>query len=669
MSPFTRLLRPLAAALIPAALVAQQPVVARVVVSPAAPRMTAGDTLRLTAQALDAAGHPVPGAIIRFQQAAAQFEAVVDSTGLVRAGAPSTIPVTVSALVAGQKPMIQQVQVTVLPGAAATIEVDPRPTTLLAGQAFRVGAKVFSRAGDERTDAVAWASSKPTVAKVASDGTITGVAPGTATISAAAGSAKGALDVTVVASTLASLTVTPAAPTARTGDVVRFKLSAKDAAGKELKGLSPTWMIAPGKGEIDADGAFVGYDAGTYTVSASLGSRAAQTSITLAPRDVRRPASIVGSIVRSAFPTSEVWVHPNGKVAYLGTHLGGDRVYVVNVGDPTKPAIVDSVIVNARVINDVMTSEDGKVMVITREGADNRKNGIVIATLDDPLHPKVVGEFTDGVTAGVHSAFIYTQPKFGRHVYLTNDGTGALHVIDINDPAHPKEVAQWKTPRSDAGRMLHDIDVRDGLLYGSWWNDGLVILDIGAGLKGGTPSKPAYVSQYKYDLNALYKPVEAVGGPGFVRGTHTAWRHKNYVFIADEVFTMADEAKLFQKQPARAYGRLQVLDVSDILHPKSVAFYEPEYGGVHNVWVAGDTLYMGAYNAGFRAFDISGELRGDLRAQQREIAHVNPSDIGGFIPNSTMTWGVVVKDGIAYVNDFNTGLFLIKIQPKPAVVP
>ena len=34
-----------------------------------------------------------------------------------------------------------------------------------------------------------------------------------------------------------------------------------------------------------------------------------------------------------------------------------------------------------------------------------------------------------------------------------------------------------------------------------------------------------------------------------------------------------------------------------------------------------------------------------------------------------MTWGVVVKDGIAYVNDFNTGLFLIKIQPKAAIVP
>ena len=114
---------------------------------------------------------------------------------------------------------------------------------------------------------------------------------------------------------------------------------------------------------------------------------------------------------------------------------------MINVADPSNPTIVDSVMVNARTINDIMTSEDGKVMVITREGADNRKNGIVLATLDDPLHPKVVGEFTDGVTAGVHSAYIYTQPKFGMHVYLTNDGTGALHIIDINDPAHPKQVA------------------------------------------------------------------------------------------------------------------------------------------------------------------------------------------------------------------------------------
>lgn len=652
----------------PAVLAAQQGPAVKLIVTPAAPRLVAGDSLRLTARAVDARGQTVSGVTIRFQQAAAQFEGVVDENGLVRAGAPSTIPVVVSGLAGtGTQPLIEKLNIEVLPGPAASVSTDRTSAKLLVGQTLVLHGISFSKTGDPRKDPVTWTSSAPGIVAASSDGGIRGVAPGTATVTASVGGIRSTVNIDVVSANISSLTLTPSSPKARTGDVIRFKLSAKDASGQEITGLAPTWLLAPGKGEIDADGAFVGYEAGTYVVFAAFGVRSAQAQVTLTPRDVRRPASVVGSIVRSTFPTSEVWVHPNGRVAYLGTHLGGDRVYVLDVSNPENPTIVDSVTVNARVINDVMTDEAGKILVITRENSDNRKDGIVICTLENPLHPKVVSEFTDGVTSGVHSAYVYTQPKFGTHIYLTNDGTGALHIIDVNDPAKPKEVAQWKTPRSDAGRMLHDIDVRDGMLYGSWWNDGLVILDIGKGIKGGSPANPQFVSQYKYDLNALYKDVEAVGGPGFIRGTHTAWRYQDYVFIADEVFTPDDEAKLFQKQPARAYGRLQVLDVSDIFHPRSVAYYEPEYGGVHNVWVAGDTLYMGAYNAGFRAFDISGELRGDLRAQQREIAHVNPVAVNGFIPNSTFTWGVVVKNGLAYVNDFNGGLFIVKIAPKTVI--
>ena len=655
--------------LLPAALSAQAPTVTRIVVSPSPARLVAGETLQLRAEAVDKDGKPVAGVQIRFRATAAMFEGTVDANGLVSGGAVSTIPVVVSAIQPGVKPVIAQIEVSVVAGPAATIDVAPRSLTLVAAQTTAASARVLSGAGDVRSDRVTWTSSAPSIATVDRDGAITARAPGRATITATSGAATQTLAVTVITDAIRSVSVTPATPNARTGDVIRFKATAKDAAGKEITGLTPTWMFSPGNGAIDADGAFVGYDAGRYTVTALLGTHVARTTVTLTPRDVRRPATLVGSVVRSALATSEVWVHPNGKVAYLGTILGGDRVYVINVEDPSQPTIVDSVMLNARTINDIMTSEDGKVMVITREGADNRKNGIVIATLEDPLHPRIVGEFTDGVTAGVHSAYIYTQPRFGMHVYLTNDGTGALHIIDINDPAHPKQVAVWKTPRSDAGRMLHDIDVRDGMVYASYWNDGLVMLDIGSGIKGGSPSNPQLVSQYKYDLDALYEQVGRVGGSGFIRGTHTAWRHGNYVFIADEVFTMADIMKLEEKQTSRAYGRLQVLDVSDILHPKSVAFYEPEFGGVHNIWVAGDTLYMGAYNAGFRAFDISGELRGDLRAQQREIANVNPSDPKGFIPNNTMTWGVVVRNGLAYINDVNTGLFIVRIEPKAPIVP
>ena len=528
------------------------------------------------------------------------------------------------------------------------------------------GFTVTRAAGDERDDRYTWASSAPGVVRVSATGVVEAVGAGKATITAASGSARGTTAVEVVAGPVAALTLTPSAMDARTGDVIRFKATATNGSGQPIAGLTPTFSFSPGNGQIDADGAFVGYEPGEYVVTASLGTRSTSAVVTLTERDVRRRINVVGRLPRTRFTTEEVWIHPNGAVAYLGSGSGGDVMYAIDISDPSNPVVTDSIVANTRRVNDVMSTPDGKFLVFTREGAADRKNGIVIASLEDPLHPKPIAEFTDGVTAGVHSAFVYKQDKFGTHVYLTNDGTGAFHIIDITDPYHPKQTAEWRTARPDAGRSLHDVDIQNGLAYLSYWNDGLVILDVGNGVKGGSPSNPQLVSQFKYDLNALYKDVERDGGPGFIRGTHTAWRHKDYVIIADEVFPSSAVKGAKDASAFRAYGRLQVVDVSDVANPKSVAWYEPEFGGVHNVWVAGDTLYMGAYNAGFRAFDISGELRGDLRAQKREIAHLNTADMQGHSQNSAMTWGVVVnpKDGLAYVNDMNNGLWIVRLEPR-----
>ncbi|HQR18093.1 MAG TPA: Ig-like domain-containing protein [Gemmatimonadales bacterium] len=627
-------------------------------------QMPAGDTLRLTARALDSLGQPVPDATIRYFGAGGRFEGTVDSTGLIRSGSTGTLAVSVQARVTGTKPVIQRVEVQMVAGPAARIAVAPQVTKLVTGQRLRLSATSYSQAGDERDDTFAWKSSAPGVVKVSADGVLSAVAPGRATVTARTGAAVATVPVQVVANTIARLEVSPSHVDARTGDVIDFAVKAKDAQGKEITGLTPSWSFAPGSGELTAAGRFVGYTAGEYFVTVSFGASSAEAAVTLRPRDVRRPAAVVGRLPRTRFTTEEVWVMPDGKHAFLGSGSGGDVLYAINVSDPAAPVVTDSLVLNTRRVNDVMSTPDGKFIVFTREGAADRKNGIVIASTEDPEHPKVIAEFTEGVTSGVHSAFVYKQDKYGTNVFLTNDGTGAMHVINIDDPYHPKEIAQWRTDRPDAGRTLHDIDIQDGLAYLSYWNDGLVILDVGNGMKGGTPSNPVLVSQYKYDLNALYAQVEAVGGPGFIRGTHTAWRHKNYVFIADEVFPASGVKGAKDAAAFRAYGRLQVLDVSNIEHPKSVAWYEPEYGGVHNIWVAGDTLYMGAYNAGFRAFDVSGELLGDLRAQGREIVHVNTADMDGSTKNMAMTWGVVVKDNLAYVNDMLNGLWIIRIEPK-----
>src|SRR5436853_6730231 len=115
---------------------------------------------------------------------------------------------------------------------------------------------------------------------------------------------------------------------------------------------------------------------------------------------------------------------------------------------------------NARIVNDVMTTEDGKYGVFSREGASDRKNGIVVFDAGDPCHPKPIAEYTETVSGGVHSSYVYQ----GR-AYITDDATGPLRVIDIRDATQPKEVARWEAQQTEAGRDLHDIMSVDRLAY------------------------------------------------------------------------------------------------------------------------------------------------------------------------------------------------------------
>lgn len=633
-------------------------------VEPAEVALEVGDTVRLRVTAQDSAGHAVSDVSVHWFQSGGRFEGKVDSTGLVTGGSTGTL--TVSALVSprsGGSPATGFARVTVLPQPASTLRFDREITKLYAGQSLVAGATPYAANNDRRSDQVLWTSDAPAVLTVTPTGRLTAVRPGRAKVTARAGRASRSFTVTVAPNPVASLQIEPEVASARSGDVVALTFRARNSAGRTVDDIVPEWGLSPGNGQIDSDGRFVADEPGTYRVTASFAGKSTEATVEVRPRDVRRPTTLVGR-VPIKFHAAEFWLHPDGRHGYLSTIA--DRVYAIDVSKPSAPVITDSVVVDARTINDVMTTEDGKYGVLTREGASTRKNGIVILSFEDPAHPKPIAEFTETVTGGVHSTFVYRG-----YVYLTDDATGSLRVIDIRDPYKPRQVARWQTKADEAGNFLHDIDVKDGLAYLSYWNEGLVILDVGNGIKRGSPENPQLVSQYKYDLNSLYREVEAVGGPGFIRGTHTAWRAGKYVFVGDEVFSAKPRATEGGGVIGlgRAFGRLHVIDVSNIAEPKEVAHYEPQDGGSHNVWVAGDTLYMGDYQGGLRVLDISGELRGDLLRQGREIAHVVTGDSSGTVPNAANAWGAIYRNGLIYVPDINSGLWIVKVEPKSELVP
>jgi hypothetical protein len=628
--------------------------IAKVEITPATTEVPVGQAVQLQARALDANGAVVPNARIIWN---ADGEGTIDANGLVRGAFRGPLRVTVMATVPGKTGrVVERLNLRVVPQPASRIVIAPAPERVLVGTRLSLVGTSYSPQNDVRNDVIAFTSSNPRIASVTSDGRLTALAAGQTTITAKAGSATQALTIQVVPNTVSRMALTPEQPTALTGDVVRFKVDAFGAGGRAVTGFPVRWGVAGGAGvaQIDEAGAFVAETPGVYTVTATLGSMSTDAVIRVEPRRVTRGVEVTGRVAID-HPTAEVWPHPGGQCVYLSTI--SDRVYAIDVTTANQPRIVDSMMSNSRIVNDVMTTEDGKYGVFSREGASDRKNGIVIFDASDPCHPKPISAYTETVSGGVHSSFVYQG-----HVYLTDDATGSLRVIDIRNPHEPREVGRWQTQQTEIGRYVHDVDVKDGLAYLSYWNDGLVILDVGNGIKGGSPSNPQFVSQLKYDLDATYARVDQIWGLS-ARGTHTAWRHKNYVFVGDEVYA-ARPYKGMQNGNDLTFGRLHVIDVSDILNPKAVAWYEPTDGGVHNVWVEGDTLYMGAYQGGARMLDISGELRGDLLRQGREISWISTADSMGVKPRATFSWGAVVKNGNIYVPDINSGLWILRLEPK-----
>jgi len=607
-----------------------------------------GQQVKFTAVAKDAAGQIIPGTPSLWF--AAPFDLAGAEDGVVTVYQPGEIRV---GAVIGGKTGYAKITVSAAPPASVDIAA---PTPLVVGASEILVATARNSKGDPQSNApITWTSETPSIASVDKAGAVSGLRPGQAKLRATSSKTSAVVSLSVSKNPVANLSVKADAAQTRTGDVVHFTATGKDSSGGAVAHPFVSWSVIGNGATIYPDGAFLAEDPGTYIVRASSGDRGATTSIVVAPRNVERKLDIVAHVMPKDMQAGEEWIIGNN--AYLSSVA--DKLFVYDISDPSNPKILDTVTVDARIVNDVSTTPDGRIGIITREGASTRKNGIVFLDTSDPTHVRVLSEYTATVTGGVHSAYLNQH-----YAYITDDATGSMRVIDFADVKAPKEVARWQVdaplaktieghfgPMS-AGRYLHDLQVVDGLAYLAYWRDGLVILDVGNGIKHGSPEHPQLVSQFRVNQNELY-------GDGWLAGTHTVFRYKNYVFIGDEVFPAEFELEAKSRIPVR--GIVQVIDVSDLEHPRAVAQYAVPEAGSHNIWVADDILYMGYYNGGGRVVDVSGELRGDLYRQGREIARLWTGDPAGYRVNLPFTWGAQPHNGLIFFNDVNSGLWIVKL--------
>jgi hypothetical protein len=317
-----------------------------------------------------------------------------------------------------------------------------------------------------------------------------------------------------------------------------------------------------------------------------------------------------------------------------------------DVTNPANPVLTDFVEVDARVVNDVKVNRNATVAVITREGASDRRNGIVVLDISDPAHPVIADTYTDELTGGVHNVFFS-----GDILYAIHNGTLDVHILDLSDPTDVEEVGRWGI--DSPGKYLHDIWVVDGLAYVSYWNDGVYILDVGDGRWGGTPTEPVEVSSFAYEEG----------------NTHFAFPYTNadghrYLFVGDEIFGCEDCISRNGHPGDGSRGFVHILDLEDPENLREVARYEVLEAGAHNLWIEDDRMYVAYYQAGLRVVDVSGELRGDLYRQGREMAWFPTGTPEGHVVNSPMAWGPQPFKGHVFVSDLNSGLWVVRLEPK-----
>ena len=551
------------------------------------------------------------------------------------------------------------------------------------GTTVNYSAKIYDEANLIRDDLeVKFSSSNKNTAEFDRFGNLTVKKAGRFTVTAAIENIEKTIKVNSKKNPVKSLKMVAGAKEVRTGDVIKFTAEPLSSRGGVVKDVPVLYSFSgkavytdnfvnnrssesvglPAAGLITDEGKFVAETPGIYTITAQTSGFSAMAKVKVVPRNVQRRIEVVGHGTVSDHHTSDLWVWPGigkhkGKdFAVTGTHSADGEAYFWDITDPSKMAIIDTIKVDARTVNDVKISEDGRVGIISREGASNRKNGLVILDVTDPYNVKITKMYDDNLTGGVHNVFIYKD-----HVYALSAGT-RYDIINISDPANPFRVGSYEldTP----GHSIHDVWVENGIAYSSNWADGVHIVDV-----GGIPQSEQ--SRDKKNFNPFIA-LAGKGSPGnpiklASKSDPNGHNHATFPFVSQSTdrFYMINGDEWAKRIPGSEesiyQGGFHFVDFTDINNPVETAIYQVPEVGSHNHWVEGDILYAGYYYGGIRVLDISGELLGDLYAQGREIAFFEGRDPNGKIPNETNVWGVIPYKGLIYFADHYNGLWAVKL--------
>jgi uncharacterized protein YjdB len=177
--------------------------------------------------------------------------------------------------------------------------VQPSTVDLRVGGTAQLQARALDASGTELTGrTITYATSASGVASVTPAGLVTAVAPGSATITVTSEQRTALVAVTVTPVPVASVTISPAAPSVSLGGTVQLQATTLDSAGRTLAGRAVTWTSSDASiAAVSSAGLATGTGVGTARITATSEGRSATVTLTVLARPV---ASVTLSLPQTA---------------------------------------------------------------------------------------------------------------------------------------------------------------------------------------------------------------------------------------------------------------------------------------------------------------------------------------------------------------------------------
>jgi trimeric autotransporter adhesin len=287
--------------------------VASVSVALGSPQLVVGGNTIATAETRSSTGASLTGRAVSWSSSNAAV-ASVSNTGAITALTPGTT--TIVATSDGQS---GSAVLTVLPVPVATVTVTLAQATLTAGSSTVAIVTLRSATNEVLTERpITWSSSDNAIATVSQSGTVSSVAPGTATITAQSGGQSGSAVLTVMPVPVASVAVVLAPAIATVGETVSATATLRSASNQVLTGRVVSWSTSnPSVATVSASGVITTLVPGTTTVQATSEGQSGSAVLTVTAVPVATVTVALGQPTLTAGATTSASATLRGATGQL----------------------------------------------------------------------------------------------------------------------------------------------------------------------------------------------------------------------------------------------------------------------------------------------------------------------------------------------------------------